>query len=225
MDEVNDNNLNCQKPSNWKCVTHVSRRNQKYKTDALIEFLQREEDLELDDLKVILEEKVNGRDFLKLTEEKLERHGMKLGPTSRLADFINECAIRQFPPNDDEELKQCIREIKRRLGNMGTILADSNEAMRCKYISKITKKEITLAPQLEIVGEENTALLRIAGDAFGDDFDYIYGIITTATDWYFILYASDRIYCTSKNSLNIRFTKSALKENSEDEKELCKNVK
>ncbi|EXX60421.1 hypothetical protein RirG_180020 [Rhizophagus irregularis DAOM 197198w] len=46
----------------------------KYKTDALIKFLQREEDLELDDdnLKVIREEKVNGRDFLKLTEEKLE---------------------------------------------------------------------------------------------------------------------------------------------------------
>ncbi|POG64883.1 hypothetical protein GLOIN_2v1782324 [Rhizophagus irregularis DAOM 181602=DAOM 197198] len=83
----------------------------KYKTDALMEFLQREEDLELDDLKVIREEKVNGRDFLKLTEEKLEQHGMKLGPASRLADFIKECAIRQFPPktytleDDDEELK------------------------------------------------------------------------------------------------------------------------
>ncbi|GBC16435.2 hypothetical protein GLOIN_2v1790575 [Rhizophagus irregularis DAOM 181602=DAOM 197198] len=224
---------NCQKPSNWKCVTHVSRRNQKYKTDALIEFLQREEDLELDDLKVIHEEKVNGRDFLKLTEEKLERHGMKLGPASRLADFIKESkygidgngigAIRQFPPktytlkDDDEELKQCIREIKRRLGNMGTILADSNEAMRPLRNLFASRKGYYIKWSL--------ALLRIAGDAFGDDFDYIYGIITTATDWYFILYASDRIYCTSKNSLNIRFTKSALKENSEDEKELCKNVK
>ncbi|PKK59387.1 hypothetical protein RhiirC2_794900 [Rhizophagus irregularis] len=112
----------------------------KYKTDALIKFLQREEDLELDNLKVIYEEKVNGRDFLKLTEEKLERHGMKLGPASRLADFIKEIgAICQFPPktytleDDDEELKQCIREIKCRLGNMGTILADSNEAMWCEY--------------------------------------------------------------------------------------------
>ncbi|EXX60420.1 hypothetical protein RirG_180010 [Rhizophagus irregularis DAOM 197198w] len=98
---------------------------------------------------------------------------MKLGPASRLADFIKECkerkkrsftsyktqkdlkevlakygidgngigAIHQFPPktytleDNDEELKQCIREIKRRLGNMGTILADSNEAMQCEYIS------------------------------------------------------------------------------------------
>lgn len=150
-------------------------------------------------MKVIREEKVNGRDFLKLTEEKLERHGMKLGPASRLADFIKECkerkkrsfssyktqkdlkevlakygidgngigAIRQFPPktytleDDDEELKQCIREIKRRLGNMGTILADSNEAMQCEYISvilhtslyivkRITKKEKLLVKKIPV---------------------------------------------------------------------------
>ena len=44
-------------------------------------------------------------------------------------------------------------------------------------------------------------------------------------NWYFILFASNGISCTSKNSLNIHFTESALKEGSEEEKELCKNVK
>ncbi|EXX57335.1 hypothetical protein RirG_208230 [Rhizophagus irregularis DAOM 197198w] len=50
---------------------------------------------------------------------------------------------------------------------MGTMLADSNEAMRCEYISailhaslyivkRIIEKELTLAPQLEVVGEEST---------------------------------------------------------------------
>src|SRR3990170_3620086 len=50
---------------------------------------------------------------------------------------------------------------------MGTILADSNEAMRCEYISailhaslyivkRIIDKELTLAPQLEIIREEST---------------------------------------------------------------------
>ena len=53
---------------------------------------------------------------------------------------------------------------------------------------------------------------------------YIYGIVTTATEWYFILFASDGISCTSKNPLNICFTESALKEGSEEEKELCKRV-
>src|ERR1051325_377634 len=47
----------------------------------------------------------------------------------------------------------------------------------------------------------------------GDD----YGIVTTATEWYFILYASDGISRTSKNPLTIRFTESALEEVSEEE--------
>ena len=56
---------------------------------------------------------------------------------------------------------------------MGTLLADSNEAMRCEYISailhaslyivkRITNKELTLAPQLEVVGEESTGRVDYA---------------------------------------------------------------
>jgi hypothetical protein len=56
---------------------------------------------------------------------------------------------------------------------MGSILADSNEAMRCEYISailhaslyivkRITQKELTLEPQLEIVGEENSGRVDYA---------------------------------------------------------------
>ena len=29
---------------------------------------------------------------------------------------------------------------------------------------------------------------RKSGEAFGEDFDYIYGIVTTASEWYFILF-------------------------------------
>ena len=137
---------------------------------------------------------------------------------------------------------------------MGSILADSNEAMRCEYISailhaslyivkRITDKELTLAPQLEIVGEESTGRVdyaikaleellcitegklhqvvmgfaqnliqcesalqvnrknrkRKSGEAFGEDFDYIYGIVTTASEWYFFLFTSDGISSTSKD--------------------------
>jgi len=68
--------------------------------------------------------------------------------------------------DDDEELVQYIKEIKCRLGNMGTMLADSNEAMRCEYIlaifyaslyivKKITDKELTLASQLKIVEKKS----------------------------------------------------------------------
>ncbi|GBB84152.1 hypothetical protein RclHR1_01080008 [Rhizophagus clarus] len=46
-------------------------------------------ELEEKDLEIIHKQRVNGRDFLKLTEEKLLRHPYNLpgGPTSRLADF------------------------------------------------------------------------------------------------------------------------------------------
>ena len=64
-----------------------------------------------------------------------------------------------------------------------------------------------------------------SGEAFEKDFGYIYGIITTASDWYFILCASDGIPSTSKDPINIRFSDSALKEGSEEEKDLHKNVK
>ena len=49
--------------------------------------------------------------------------------------------------------------------------------------------------------------------------------MTTATEWHFLLYTPDGISCTSRNPLNIRFVETALEEGSEDEKELCKNVK
>jgi hypothetical protein len=53
-----------------------------------------------------------------------------------------------------------IKEIKHRLGNMGTIFANSNEAMQCEYITailhalfyivkRITYKELALAPQFK----------------------------------------------------------------------------
>ena len=57
---------------------------------------------------------------------------------------------------------------------MGTILADSNEAMRYEYISAIlhvllyivkriiTDKELTLVPQLEVAGEESTGRVNYA---------------------------------------------------------------
>jgi hypothetical protein len=66
---------------------------------------------------------------------------------------------------------------------------------------------------------------RKSGEAFGEDFGYIYGIVTTASDWYFILFVSDGIPSTSKDPINIRFSDSALKEGSEEEKDLRKNVK
>ncbi|POG58210.1 hypothetical protein GLOIN_2v1732611 [Rhizophagus irregularis DAOM 181602=DAOM 197198] len=150
---------------------------------------------------------------------------------------------------------------------MGPVV-ESNEAIRCEYISAIlhacinivrelTGKKISLNPQFEVVGEKNTNRLicitegkqyqiaigfaqnviqcesalqtnkrkQKADDTFGEEYDYLFGIMTTATEWHFLLYIPNGLFCTSRNPLNIHFVESALEEDSEDEKELYKNVK
>ena len=52
--------------------------------------------------------------------------------------------------------------------------------------------------------------------AFNEDyFDYLYSIVTTETEWHFIIYTPDGIYCTSGSEYQINLTKSAVKENPE----------
>ena len=65
---------------------------------------------------------------------------------------------------------------------------------------------------------------RKADKTPGEDLDYVYGIVTTATEWFFIRFASDGISCTSENPLCIRFLMSALQKGHEEEL-LCKDVK
>lgn len=130
---------------------------------------------------------------------------------------------------------------------MGSVVADSNEAMRCEYIlvilhaslhivKRITNQNLFLELQFEVIGEESTGHVDYAIKALEelicitegksyqvnigfaqnliqcesalqvnkrkrktleDNFDYIYGIVTTATEWYFILYTTEKISCTS----------------------------
>ena len=52
--------------------------------------------------------------------------------------------------------------------------------------------------------------------AVGNDyFDYLYGIVSTRTEWHFIMYTPDDIYSTRGSEYQINLTKSAVKENPE----------
>ena len=64
----------------------------KYKTKELIDFLRKEENLELDDddLNIIKKQKITGRAFLNTTKEELRSYGIPGGPASDLADFAKE---------------------------------------------------------------------------------------------------------------------------------------
>src|SRR6266516_5917359 len=58
-----------------------------------------------------------------------------------------------------------------------------------------------------------------------DDFDYLYGIVTSARDWHFLLYSPGEISQASEIPYSIEFNKKALEKNSEEYHTLRKNVK
>ncbi|CAG8622762.1 1836_t:CDS:2 [Ambispora leptoticha] len=143
--------------------------------------LLRFKDLQLDDddYAILRNEKITGRGFFKLTEQKFRDASFKVGPATNLADFAKEVkekklkaysSYKTFYPvtekleENDEDLQYCIDDIKYRMVDIGSATG-SNEALRCEYISTIlhsclyiagrtTKDTIVLKPQLEIAGDE-----------------------------------------------------------------------
>ncbi|GES95248.1 hypothetical protein GLOIN_2v1511347 [Rhizophagus clarus] len=228
-----------------------------FDTEELIEYLKKK-DLKLKEphFKILRKEEIAGLDFLKLTEEKLERYGMKGGPATRLEmlrrnkvngeDITN---IKQFTPvfeeisDDDKAFKHCMEDIILKLSNVET-MTDANEATRflqkdvsgedatgrVDYAIKSLEDLLCITEgkprNIKIGYAQNLAQLesafqtnkkkRTADQAFGNDyFDYIYGIVTTGTEWHFIIYTPDGIYSTSGSEYQINLTKSAVKDNPE----------
>src|SRR5437764_14516590 len=70
----------------------------KYKTEALIEYLRKEEDLGLDDddFEIIRKQKVNGRTFFKITKEEFRSTGLRLEPATVLVDFAKDCKEKKL---------------------------------------------------------------------------------------------------------------------------------
>ncbi|GBC12665.2 hypothetical protein GLOIN_2v1775298 [Rhizophagus irregularis DAOM 181602=DAOM 197198] len=126
--------------------------------------------------------------------------------------------------------------------------------MRCKYISailyaslyiakRITDKKLTLAPQLKIVEEKGTGQVDYAIKVLeellcimkGKLHQVVIGFAQNLVQCESALQVNKRIgnvnqvkhgiSSTSKDPLNIQFSESALKEGSEEEKDLHKNVK
>ncbi len=48
-----------------------------------------------DDLEVLTNHGITGKTFLRLTEEKLEHHGVKLGPAMNIAHSVNRIKKQQ----------------------------------------------------------------------------------------------------------------------------------
>jgi hypothetical protein len=87
-----------------------------FNTEELIEYLGRK-DLKLKEshFKILRKEEITGRSFLKLTEEKLERYGMKGGPATVLVEFIESLGqkLRNYSSLKTlDDLKEMLRRNK-----------------------------------------------------------------------------------------------------------------
>jgi len=70
----------------------------KYDMAKLIEYLQGQEDLGLSEMaiKILEEEEIDGRAFLKMTEQRFRDYGMKGGPAVKLVEFAKECKDKKL---------------------------------------------------------------------------------------------------------------------------------
>ncbi|RIA93458.1 hypothetical protein C1645_874137 [Glomus cerebriforme] len=228
----------------------------KYDTAKLIEFLQGQ-GLGLSEtaIKILEEEEIDGRAFLKMTEQRFRDYGMKGGPAVKLVEFAKECKEKKLKALASYK---SLKEAKK----LRSLVVDSLEAMRNEYVVAIlhtainitrdsTGEELSMRPEYEVIGDDSTGRVDFAikkaenlicatedkpernlieGLAQNikqlenscqtnlrkrkrnddDDFDHLYGIVSTARDWHFLLYTPGKISQGSKLPFSIEFSEDAL---------------
>src|SRR5688572_12887878 len=95
----------------------------KYDTTKLIEYLQGQDlGLDEDDEKIIRNEKVDGRAFLKMTEQRFRDYGMKGGPAVKLVEFAKECKEKKLKAfSSYRSLKEVLKKYDIDGNGIGTI--------------------------------------------------------------------------------------------------------
>ncbi|GBC19412.2 hypothetical protein GLOIN_2v1557277 [Rhizophagus irregularis DAOM 181602=DAOM 197198] len=181
-------------------------------------------------LKILENEEINGRTFFKVTKEKLECHGMKLGPVTALVDFAKEYKEKKLRSFSSYKTKKELNEMLCKYGIVSgditcipqfippthTINESTPKFKLC--IDNILRRIKNMGPVMNIIMNKKKWKVD---EAFDPDYDYVYGIVSTETDWYFILHSTEGIYSTSRTEYRISLTENALK----DDTELRKNVK
>ncbi|GES96963.1 hypothetical protein GLOIN_2v1709121 [Rhizophagus clarus] len=194
-------------------------------------------------------------DFAKECKEKKLRSFSSYKTKKELSEVLRKYGIdsneiTKIPPfepepveidDEDEELEQCITEIKRRMGIIGSATGRS-EAFEVVGEEASGRVDYAIKKVIDVVNEELIAITegkqkdlvagfmqnimqlesshhtntrkRKASVAFDDEFDYLYGIVTTASDWYFLMYTPERIYC-SKDDYHIVLTENIMKNDAE----------
>ena len=112
----------------------------KYDTEKLINFLHKEGNLKFSKtaLKILENEEVNGRDFLKVTEEKLRSYKMKDEPASRLINFAKKCKDKKLRSFLSYKTK---KDLSKMLGKYKIISSDITHILQFKPDSHSINKD------------------------------------------------------------------------------------
>ena len=136
-------------PASSTSVTATEEKNaptlaevvRKYKTSELINFLRKEEDLELDDddLEIIRKQKVTGRAFFKMTKQDFRDIDIKAGPALVLADFAKECKDKKLRSFSSYKTKKDLKEVLAKYGVEDGRITDIPQFAPSKFFSFIFK--------------------------------------------------------------------------------------
>ncbi|GES81295.1 hypothetical protein GLOIN_2v1587390 [Rhizophagus clarus] len=146
-------------------------------------------------------------------KEVLAKYGISSDGTETIPLFLPETHEVQ---DSNKHFEHCIKNILFRMKNYRSLVLDSLESMHNEYVSTIlhtalyiagdiVSKEFSMRPEYKIIGNESCErvnyaikeaenLICIIEDKrkqkrADDDFDYLYGIVTSARDWHFLLYS------------------------------------
>ncbi|CAG8836080.1 36990_t:CDS:2, partial [Racocetra persica] len=142
------------------------------KQNNVIKYLQSiKNELDLKDkyIDIIEEQDISGPELFKLTKKKLEMLGIPVGPTMRIVDYIQKLSIQlklfsSYISKDD--MKYVLSKYRiTDLYKISCFKPGYNEAVHSRYIDiilqnslhiakQITKKQISLEPEFEIIDVE-----------------------------------------------------------------------
>ncbi|RGB21862.1 hypothetical protein C1646_777097 [Rhizophagus diaphanus] len=202
-----------------------------FNTEELIDYLGRKDlKLDEDDIKILLFKEISDDD--KAFKHCMEDIILKLSNVETMTDaneatrckFISailhaSIAIAKKLTSQDifivlqkyisgEDVTGRVDYAIKSLENLLCIIEGKPRNIKIRYAQNLA--------QLESAFQTNKKK-QTADQAFGNDyFDYIYGIVTTGTEWHFIIvYTPDGIYSTSGSEYQINLMKSAVKDNPE----------
>ncbi|RIA84816.1 hypothetical protein C1645_831732 [Glomus cerebriforme] len=114
----------------------------KYKMKELIDFLRKEEDLELEpeDYDIIEKKRINGHTSLKITKEKLRSYGMKGEPASNITVFAKECKEKKLKSFSSYKTKKDLKEVLAKYGIDDGISCMSKNPLNIQFTESVLKE-------------------------------------------------------------------------------------